>query len=26
LLDFAAELVDLCIDRLDGFTETVLTK
>ena len=26
LLDFAADLVDLCQDRLDGFTETVLTK
>jgi len=26
LTDFAAELVDLCLDRLDGFTETVLDK
>ena len=26
LTEFAAELVDLCIDRLDGFTETVLDK
>jgi hypothetical protein len=26
LLDFAADLVDLCQDRLDGFEETVLTK
>lgn len=26
LTEFAAELVDLCIDRLDGFTETVLAK
>jgi hypothetical protein len=26
LIDFAAEVLDLCIDRLDGFTETVLTK
>jgi len=26
LLEFAAELVDLCIDRLDGFTETILDK
>jgi hypothetical protein len=26
LLDFAAELVDLCQDRLDGFEETVLAK
>jgi hypothetical protein len=26
LLDFAADLVDLCQDRLDGFKETVLTK
>jgi hypothetical protein len=26
LTDFAAELVDLCIDRLDGFKETVLAK
>jgi hypothetical protein len=26
LLDFAAELVDLCQDRLDGFEETVLGK
>ena len=26
LTEFAAELVDLCVDRLDGFTETVLDK
>lgn len=26
LLDFAADLVDLCQDRLDGFEETVLSK
>ena len=26
LLDFAADLVDLCQDRLDGFTETILSK
>jgi hypothetical protein len=26
LLDFAADLVDLCQDRLDGFEETVLAK
>jgi hypothetical protein len=26
LTEFAGELVDLCIDRLDGFKETVLTK
>ena len=26
LTEFAAELVDLCIDRLDGFNETVLGK
>lgn len=26
LLDFAADLVDLCQDRLDGFEETVLDK
>ncbi len=26
LAEFAAELVDLCIDRLDGFTETVIDK
>jgi hypothetical protein len=26
LTDFAAEMLDLCIDRLDGFTETVLDK
>jgi hypothetical protein len=26
LLDFAAELVDLCQDRLDGFEETILDK
>ena len=26
LLDFAAEVLDLCIDRLDGFEETVLDK
>lgn len=26
LLDFAADLVDLCQDRLDGFKETVLAK
>jgi hypothetical protein len=26
LTEFAAELVDLCVDRLDGFTETVLKK
>lgn len=26
LTEFAAELVDLCLDRLDGFTETVLGK
>jgi hypothetical protein len=26
LTDFAAEVLDLCIDRLDGFTETVLDK
>ena len=26
LLDFAADLVDLCQDRLDGFEETVLNK
>ena len=26
LLDFAADLVDLCQDRLDGFEETVLPK
>ena len=26
LTEFAAALVDLCIDRLDGFTETVLDK
>jgi cation transport regulator ChaB len=26
LTDFAAEVLDLCIDRLDGFEETVLDK
>jgi len=26
LLDFAADLVDLCQDRLDGFEETILDK
>jgi hypothetical protein len=26
LTEFAAELVDLCVDCLDGFKETVLTK
>lgn len=26
LTDFAAEILDLCIDRLDGFEETVLAK
>lgn len=26
LTEFAADLVDLCIDRLDGFKETVLAK
>ena len=26
LTEFAAELVDLCVDRLDGFKETVLDK
>jgi hypothetical protein len=26
LLEFAAELVDLCVDSLDGFKETVLNK
>jgi hypothetical protein len=26
LTEFAAELVDLCIDRLDGFEETILDK
>lgn len=26
LTDFAAEILDLCIDRLDGFEETVLDK
>jgi hypothetical protein len=26
LLDFAADVLDLCVDRLDGFEETVLDK
>ena len=26
LTDFAAEMLDLCIDRLDGFEETILDK
>ncbi|MFM7013322.1 MAG: hypothetical protein ACKO0Z_29000 [Betaproteobacteria bacterium] len=26
LTDFAAEILDLCIDRLDGFEETILDK